>query len=150
MSRKQDGAAIVEFALLLPFLIIISLLATEYGRALHEYNILTKSVRDAARYLTTYAYGDTTKYPTAKNLIVYGNPAGSGSPLVLGLTTSMVPNPVWQTISNAPVVRVVTVQVGTGAAGSATRFKFVPIMASVFGLNFLSIEFAPITVTMRE
>lgn len=147
-ARKQIGAAMVEFALIMPFLLLLTFIVTEYSRALQQYNVLTKSVRDGARYLSMQH--PNTKITEARNLIVYGNLAGTGSPLVLGLNTSQVPNPVWTTTGSSPVIVIVTVQIGTGAAGSATRYKFVPLFASVFGTTFGSAEFAPITATMRS
>ena len=138
---KQHGVALVEFALILPLLLILTFVTTEYSRALFQYNILTKSVRDAARYLSVYNPGDTTKFPIAKNLVVYGNPAGSGSPLVIGLTTSLVPNPVWQTAGTAPVINTVTIRV--------TGYVFTPLFASAFGVSFGNLAFADINATMR-
>ncbi len=138
---KQCGVASVEFALILPWLLILTFITTEFSRALFQYNILTKSVRDAARYLSVYNPGDTTKIPIAKNLVVYGNPAGTGSPLVLGLTTSLVPNPVWQTAGTAPVINTVTIRV--------TGYTFTPVVASVFGLNFVGVTYSDVSATMR-
>src|SRR5512133_4185192 len=84
MKRKQGGVALVEFALILPFLLLLSIITFEFGRAIWQYNTLTKSVRDAARYLSLQTPG--TKITQARNLMVYGNLAGSGAPLALGLT----------------------------------------------------------------
>ena len=50
MRNRQRGVAIVEFALVLPLLLLMTFVVTEYSRALYQYNTLTKSVRDAARY----------------------------------------------------------------------------------------------------
>ena len=140
---KQTGVALVEFALILPLLLILTFVTTEYSRALFQYNILTKSVRDAVRYLSVQIPGDTTKYATARNLVVYGNPSGSGSPLVIGLEPSlrMVPNPVWGTAGTAPVINTVTITV--------TGYVFQPLFTSAFGLNFGNITYAPISATMR-
>lgn len=149
MKNEQSGVAIVEFALVLPLLLILTFITTEFGRALYQYNVLTKSVRDAARYMSTQTPGDTTKYPIAKNLVVYGNPAGSGTPLVIGLTAAQVPDPVWQFAGAAPVINTVTVQIGFGPLGSATRYTFQPLITSAFGLNFDIITYAPISATMR-
>ena len=140
-KTKQAGVALAEFALILPWLLILTFITTEIGRALFQYNILAKSVRDAARYLSTYNPGDTTKFATAKNLVVYGNPSGSGSPLVIGLTTSLVPNPVWQTAGTAPVINTVTIKV--------TGYAFTPVVASVFGLDFAAVTYSDISATMR-
>lgn len=149
MKNKQSGVAIVEFALVLPLLLILTFITTEFGRALYQYNILTKSVRGAARYMSTQTPGDTTKYPIAKNLVVYGNPAGSGTPLVIGLSTAQVPDPVWQLAGAAPEINTVTVQIGFGDVGSETRYTFQPLITSAFGLNFDIITYAPISATMR-
>ena len=142
---QQSGVALVEFALILPLLLLLTFVTTEFGRALFQYNILTKSVRDAARYLSVYNPGDTTKILIAKNLVVYGNPTGSGAPLVIGLTTSLVPNPVWQEAGSAPKINTVTIRV--------TGYNFRPLFASAFGVSFANgsgnIPFADISATMR-
>jgi Flp pilus assembly protein TadG len=151
--NKQSGVAIVEFALVLPLLLLLTFITTEFGRALYQYNTLTKSVRDAARYLSTQSPGDTTKYSIAKNLAVYGNPAGSGTPLAIGLSTAQVADPVWQLKGASPVINTVTITIGYGAVGDNTRYKFVPLVASVFGVILgngnTGIPFAPISATMR-
>ena len=141
LMPKQTGVALVEFALILPWLLILTFITTEFSRALFQYNILTKSVRDAARYLSVYNPSDAAKILIAKNLVVYGNPAGSGSPLVIGLTTSLVPDPVWQTAGTAPVINTVTIKV--------TGYTFTPVVASVFGLNFAGVTYSDISATMR-
>ena len=150
MKNKQTGVALVEFALVLPLLLILTFIVTEYSRALYQYNTLTKSVRNAARYLSAQTPYDTTKYSIAKNLVVYGNPAGSGTPLAFGLTTAQVPDPVWLPKGAAPVINTVTIQVGYGPAGTAAqKYTFKPLVTSVFGLNFDNLTFAPISATMR-
>jgi hypothetical protein len=63
--------------------------AAEFGRFFYEYSTLAKATRVGARYLTTsqVTAGDDAK---AKNIIVYGNAAGTGSPVVTGLTTGHI------------------------------------------------------------
>ena len=151
MKNKQTGVALVEFALVLPLLLILTFIVTEYSRALYQYNTLTKSVRDAARYLSIQTPYDATKYAIAKNLVVFGNPAGSGAPLAIGLTKiAQVPNPVWKWEGAAPKINTVTIQVGYGPTGTAAQnYTFIPLVASVFGLNFSNLPYAPISATMR-
>lgn len=142
MRTRQRGVAIVEFALVLPFLLVLTFITTEFGRALYQYNILTKSVRDASRYLSTQLPG--TNAQQARNLIVYGNMAGTGTPLALGLTTSHVPDPVWQTEAGTPPINTVTVRI--------TGYAFRPLVPSVFGLPLAPnglITYSDITATMR-
>lgn len=140
MDRKQKGVALVEFALVLPFLILLSIITVEFGRAVWEYNTLTKSVRDAARYLSIQTPG--TRITEARNLAVYGNPSGGGAPLALGLTPAHVPDPVWRTAGTAPVINTVTV--------SISGYTFNSMFVSVLGLPFGAIRFSDIKATMRS
>lgn len=95
---SQRGVAIVEFTIVLPLLLLLMLAAAEFGRALYQYDTLTKAVRDGARYYSDsqFLYIGTSKLidpaaaPAAINLVVYGNSAGAGQPLVPGFTTGMV------------------------------------------------------------
>jgi hypothetical protein len=140
MKHRQTGTAIVEFALILPFLLLLTFITTEFGRAIYQYNLLTKSVRDAARYLSVQTPG--THVVEARNLIVYGNVTGQGSPLAIGLSPAQVPDPVWQVVGSDPVINTVTVQV----AG----YQFNSMFGSVLGLPFGTITYSNISATMRS
>ncbi|MDP9971289.1 TadE family protein [Variovorax paradoxus] len=149
MKKKQNGVALIEFALILPLLLILTFITTEFGRALYQYNTIAKSLRDASRYLSTQdpsiATTDPAKITIAKNLVVFGNPVDNGSPLVLGLSTSQVPTPTWQFKGSAPAINTVTIKV--------TGYKFRPLITGVFGLTFGDangdIPFGDISATMR-
>lgn len=140
MKTRQNGAALVEFALILPLLLLLTFITTEFGRAMYQYNTLTKSVRDAARYLSIQTPG--THMTEASNLIVYGNVAGTGAPLALGLALTNVPNPTWQAAGTNPVINTVTVQI--------TGYTFNSLIPSAFGITFGSIPITPISATMRS
>lgn len=140
MKRKQEGVAAVEFALVLPFLLLLSIITFEFGRAVWQYNTLTKSVRDAARYLSLQTPG--TKITQARNLMVYGNLGGTGSPLVRGLSASNVPDPTWQTAGTAPVINTVRVRI--------TGYTFHSMFSTVFGLPFGDVTYSDVTATMRS
>lgn len=94
----------VESAVTLPLIIFMMLAVAEVGRAIAQYNLLTKSVRDAARFLAdspTDASGvpliDDARWRDAQELVVYGTtaPGGGASPLLEGLTLGNVgPKPV--------------------------------------------------------
>lgn len=140
MKCVQKGAAITEFALVLPFLLILTFITTEFGRALYEYNTLTKAVRSAARYLSVRS--PQSNITQAKNLVVYGNTTGNGNPLIAGLTVSNVPDPVWSSSGSFPVVNTVTV--------SVTNYGFKSIVPGAFGFGFGNLTFSPIRATMRS
>lgn len=146
MKHKQNGVALVELALIIPILLLLTFITTEFGRAMYEYNAVTKSTRDAVRYLSFQTPG--AKVTEARNLMVYGNLAGTGTPLVRGLTLANVPAAnccTWQTAGTNPVVNTVTVRV--------TNYTFHSLFASVLGIVFADangdIVFSDITATMR-
>ena len=147
MKNRQNGVALVEFALVLPLLLILTFIVTEYSRALYQYNVLTKSVRDAARYLSNQS--PETKITEAKNLVVFGSLTNTGVPLAYGLTLDQVPDPEWLPAGTAPVVNTVTIQIGYTTGLASQKYTFRPLFASVFGLNFRNMTFGPIRATMR-
>jgi hypothetical protein len=129
----------VEFALVLPMLLMMTMMVIEFGRAIYQYSTLVKSVRDAARYLSIQTPG--THITEARNLVVYGNTSGSGAPLAIGLSPSQVPDPVWANAGTLPVITTVTIQV--------TGYTFNSMFSTVFGLSFGAIPFSDIRATMR-
>jgi hypothetical protein len=139
-QNRQRGVAIVEFALILPLLLLLTMTVTEFGRALYQYDILAKSVRDAARYLSVQTPGTHTT--EARNLVVYGNTAGTGTPLALGLTLANVPVPTWQAAGTGPFINTVTVRI--------SGYTFRSLFASVFGITFGNLAYNDIAATMRS
>lgn len=140
MKSSETGVALTEFALILPLLLILTFITTEFGRALYQYNTITKSVRDAARYLSVQTAG--TKINEAKNLIVFGNTAGTGPRLTAGLEIENVPAPTWQPSGANPTINTVTIRV--------TNYTFRSLFSSAFGVNFGNITYGPISATMRS
>lgn len=141
--KKQRGVAIVEFALVVPLLLILTFITTEFGRAVYQYNTLAKSVRDAARYLSIQTPG--THQTEAANLIVYGKTMatpGTDRPLAVGLELSHVAAPVWAPAGSTPTINTVTVGV--------TNYTFTPLVVNAFGLPFGTITFSNIRATMRS
>lgn len=140
--HKQQGAALVELALIIPFLILLSMLVAEFGRALYEYNTVTKSVRDAVRYLS--AQLPNTGCQQAKNLVVYGQANVGTTPLARGLTTEAV-SCSWQSVGTFPLTNTVTVTV--------TGYRLQLMTASVFGTLLGDanggLTFSNIAATMR-
>jgi Flp pilus assembly protein TadG len=139
-KNRQKGVALVEFALVLPLLLILTFITTEYGRALYQYNTITKSVRDAARYLSIQS--PNTHVAEAKNLAVYGNLAGAGTPLAIGLDTGQVQIAWPAPTGAAPVINTVTIRV--------SGYTFSPMFTNAFGLNFSNILYGDISATMRS
>ena len=95
---RQRGLAMTEFAIVLPVVLMLLLAIAEFGRAFWEYNTLTQAVRDAGRYASSRGlFGSTgvvvitgALRTEVSNLVVYGNVAGSGEPILEGLATANV------------------------------------------------------------
>jgi len=110
LHSLSRGAAIVEFAIVLPVLLILLFGITELGRALYQQNTLYKAVQNGARYLARVngvisVEGDSSSVPPilpcgandtaiwgsyvdkAKNLVAYGS---GSSPLLPNLEPDIV------------------------------------------------------------
>jgi len=147
--RRQRGVAIIEFALILPFLLLLSFITFEFGRALYQYNVLIKSARDSARYLSVQTPGPGPAVAVSKNLLIYGS-LDAGTPQVVGLAFNQAMDPVWALKGSNPVINTVTVRLaGCGTSPTVPCYKFTPLISSAFGLTFADINFADITATMR-
>ncbi|MFQ5544386.1 MAG: TadE/TadG family type IV pilus assembly protein [Acidiferrobacterales bacterium] len=95
---QQRGVAAVEFAIVLPVLLLLMFGTAELGRAFFQYNTLTKAVRDGARYVSRNALDGslgivnlTAQVDTeTRNLVVYGVAGGGASSLLPGFTPADV------------------------------------------------------------
>ena len=140
---RHRGAALVELAMILPLTFVLSFMVIDFGRAIYEYNLLTKTVRDAARYLSVQTPG--TRIAEARNLIVYGTPTPGTplpAPLARGLSAALVPDPVWATAGADPIINTVTVRV--------SGYTFETMFLGAFGVPFANVTFSDITATMRS
>jgi Flp pilus assembly protein TadG len=96
--RHSRGLAAVEFVITAPLLLLVLLACAEFGRAFVQYATLDYSVRNSVRYVSENAIIGTTGVVSpsattitqAKNLAVYGNVAGTGSPRLPNFQTSQV------------------------------------------------------------
>lgn len=95
---SYSGTAIVEFVVAMPILFVLLFVSAEFGRAFQQQNTLTKSVRDASRFLADRGrFGSTgtvfitpTVAAQARNLVVYGNAAATGTPILPGMDVADV------------------------------------------------------------
>lgn len=87
-ARCERGTQLVELAIVLPVMLVLFGATAEFGRFFYTYQTLSKATRSAARYLTVEPLGGSDE--KAANLVVYGNTAGTGDPLVEGLTVDDV------------------------------------------------------------
>lgn len=88
-ARDERGTQLVELAVVLPVLLVLFGATAEFGRFFYTYQTLAKATRTGARFLTIKP-PTTANDEEAQNMVVYGNPEGTGDPVVAGLTPGMV------------------------------------------------------------
>jgi Flp pilus assembly protein TadG len=87
--RDERGIQLVEAAIVLPVFLLLFGATAEFGRYFYEYTTLAKAARVGSRYLIT-AQVKPAEDVTAKNIVVFGNPAGTGSPILTGLSATNI------------------------------------------------------------
>ncbi|MCA1576874.1 MAG: pilus assembly protein [Acidobacteria bacterium] len=90
--RNEQGVQLLELAIVLPIMLLLFAAVAEFGRYFYEYTTAAKGARVAARYLASKSVTSTKTdwKANAKNMVVYGNTAGTGSPILPGLTVANV------------------------------------------------------------
>lgn len=84
-AKARGGAALVEFTLVAPLLLLLMCGVAEFANALRQYHIMEKGVRDAGRYLARVPMSGCAvsgaAAAAAQNLALTGRTSG-GSPLL--------------------------------------------------------------------
>ena len=150
--NRQKGVAAVEFGLLIIPLVTLAFGITEYGRAMYQYNAIIKATRDATRYMSMQAAGSAGATATARCLVVYGNTACSGTPLVPGLDGQNVTVAIKDSTTNPGTHALQPISAGGGPVTGMANL----ITVEVSGFQFVSlvsfvvpnITFGPIGTTM--
>ena len=131
----QSGLAVVEFAIVLPLIVLLALAVTELGRGLYQYNTLTKAVRDGVRHLSDVAIDtlgqvDITPHVSdVQNLVVYGDVDGGTAPILPGLSTSDV-------AVTAIAVTLPSGGITTNHVEVSADFNFVPLFPALSVLGY--------------
>jgi Flp pilus assembly protein TadG len=143
LLNADRGAALVEFALIIPVFLVLVGGVYEFGFYLYQEQLITSGVRDAARYLTLTANPESpTGQTEAKNLAVTGSING-GTPRVAGWAPSDVSIAISSvdnsdgTYSGGSTIQIITV---------STRF----VAASIGFLNLLGLRKPTISVSHQE
>jgi len=94
MSKR--GSALIELAVVMGILGPILAGVFQFGYTLFVYNNLESAVRGGARYASMRSYDSSSSAPSSdysaavKNMVIYGNPDGTGQPIAPGLSTANV------------------------------------------------------------
>jgi Flp pilus assembly pilin Flp len=132
LLRGEDGGALAELAILVPFLAVMLAGVCEFGRYFQNYTTLAKATRTASRYLSNHAL-TPTELGKAKSLVVCGKLTCTltDKPLLPGLAAGNV----CIETTGSPKVTSVTVRIPrtttpctpTTGAGSASPYMYRPI-----------------------
>ena len=133
--RREDGGALAELAILVPFLAVMLAGVCEFGRYFQNYTTLAKATRTASRYLSNHEL-NPTEIGRAQNLMVCGKLtcADSDRPIIDRFALKYVCIESIPESGGSPIVKYVTVRIPrkndcnpmTGA-GAAEPFNYKPI-----------------------
>ena len=86
-KKNERGSTLVEFAIGITVFATAMFAVLEFGRALWVHNALSDAARRGARYAVLHSSGSAAQ---VKNIVVYGNEAGTGQPMLNDLTAANV------------------------------------------------------------
>ncbi|MFN1550504.1 TadE/TadG family type IV pilus assembly protein [Vibrio natriegens] len=86
-KKKQTGLAALEFTICLPVLLMLVVLLIDVGRAFIQYTEINKALQNGVRYAVVDTYGTLDFSSIAepekiKNVVVYGSPIATGTPVL--------------------------------------------------------------------
>lgn len=153
LLRREDGGALAELAILVPFLAVMLAGVCEFGRYFQNYNTVAKSTRTASRYLSNHPL-TVDEIGKAKSLAVCGKLTcgPSDKPLITGLSAGNI----CVETAGSPKVLSVTVRIPrdttpctpTTGAGGAAPLTYAPIfnVGALLGTGLsLNLPIAPST-----
>ena len=153
LLRREDGGALAELAILVPFLAIMLAGVCEFGRYFQNYNTVAKATRTASRYLSNHPL-TPQEIGKAQSLVVCGKLVctDADKPLITGLSATKV----CVETTGSPKVLTVTVRIPrdnnpcspTAGAGGASQLTYSPIfnVGALLGTGLsLNLPIAPST-----
>ena len=122
--KGQRGAALIETAVTLPIILLVSVSIFEFGRAYQTWQVLTNAAREGARIACLPDYTDTQVTTTVQNYMTGGRLPNAGTATVtvvrnvpFGSTTAsrVTVNYPFQFMVLSPVARLVQSSSTAGA-----------------------------------
>ena len=114
--RNQRGAALLETAVTLPLVLLVSVSIFEFGRAYQTWQVLTNAAREGARVAVLETYTDAQVTSTVRNYLTGGRLTNAASASItvvrnvpFGVTTAsrITVNYPFQFMVLSPVARLV-------------------------------------------
>jgi Flp pilus assembly protein TadG len=122
--RNQRGAALLETAITLPLVLLVSVAIFEFGRAYQTWQVLTNAAREGARIAVLPDYTDAQVTSTVQNYLTGGRLTNAGGATItvtrnvpFGATTAsrVTVNYPFQFMVIGPVARLVRSNSTVGA-----------------------------------
>ena len=132
--RNERGAALIEAAVTIPLLLLISVAIFEFGRAYQTWQVLTNAAREGARVAVIAGTSDQVVTDAVRNYMNVGRlPLANSAPIVIDRGAALGPNTGSQVTINYPFEFMVIGPIArminpTSSTGSALTMSAVAIM----------------------
>lgn len=132
--RSQRGAALIETAITIPMVLLVSVAIFEFGRAYQTWQVLTNAAREGARVSILSATTDAQVQSAVRDYMAAGRlPGAATAPVVVERSVPLGPNTSSRITVNypfnfmviGPVARLVT---RTSTLGSSLTMTAVALM----------------------
>lgn len=139
--RSDEGAQLVEFALVLPLLLLIVLGIAEFGFIFQRYQVITNAAREGARMAMLPGYGDTGVITARVKAYVNAGkvPTAGSNPAVLVETIAI---PVGGGLPPVSARRVTVTYTHT--------YMFLPRIAGWFGAAYTTLPLVAVSEMRTE
>lgn len=159
----EHGQSAVEFALMLPVMMLLLFGIVQIARVFYVYHTLQKALRGGAGFIArtnqvNYCDDQNESFLNARNYIVFGNLEGSGTAVVNGLTPEMIQILPERVVSDPPVVEQCLCSEDAAScditsSGRAPDYVVVNLGAAGFPVDvrfpFVTIGSIPLRVSVR-
>jgi Flp pilus assembly protein TadG len=132
--RNERGAALIEAAVTIPLLLLISVAIFEFGRAYQTWQVLTNAAREGARVAVIAGTSNQAVTDAVRNYMNVGRlPLADSAPIVIDRSAPLGPNNGSQVTINYPFEFMVIGPIArminpTSSTGSALTMSAVAIM----------------------
>lgn len=138
--RSDEGAQLIEFALVVPLLLLVVLGIAEFGFIFQRYEVITNAAREGARIAVLPGYSDTDVQARVSSYLVAGRVPTTGTNPVIQVETVAVPMPVGG--AGLPGKRVTVTYTHS--------YMFVAPIASWFGGSFSTVPLTAVSWMRTE
>jgi Flp pilus assembly protein TadG len=138
--RSEEGAQLVEFALVLPLLLLVVLGIAEFGFVFQRYEVLTNAAREGARIAVLPGYSTADVKARVSAYVTAGKVPTTGTNPVVDVTSVAIP-----TTPGGPVL--------TGKRVSVTythSYMFLKVIGTWFGQTYATVPLRAVSEMRTE